>query len=209
MKLRVLLAVVATVGAVGFASAQKTTTVEITGNEARMTDAVAAVHARPLVCDVKMKTYYQTDPKTGLANKSAKNPDLSWCVENDFHKIDKETSRLTDYWFITRETFDKVFVRNNRIDEENLRNYAVFRSQQYHKCDVILAPVFNYRTATNDEKGVAGDVFLTLTVIGYAGEFVNFRQATEEDYNLLDRNAKYELEMKRQQISSNTGKDVN
>ncbi|MBQ4408163.1 MAG: hypothetical protein IKP73_17675 [Bacteroidales bacterium] len=209
MKLRVLLAVVATVGAVGFASAQKTTTVEITGNEARMTDAVSAVHARPLVCDVKMKTYYQSDPKTGAINKAAKNTDLSWCIENDFHKIEKETSRFTDYWFLSREDFYAVYVKNNHIDVENLKNYAMFRSQQYHKCDVILAPVFNYRTATNDEKGAAGDVYLTLTVMGFAGDFINFRQATMEDFDLLKQNAELEYDRQRQGISSNSGKDAN
>ena len=188
MKLRVLLAVVATVGAVGFASAQKTTT-EMSHNEARATDAIASVHAMPLVCDVKVKTYYQADEKTGVINKTAKNPDLSWCIENDFHKIDKETSRFTDYWYLTADDVKSFIDAKGYWDDKQLKNYALFRSQQYHKCDVILSPIFTYRTATKDEQSTLGNsVYLTLTVMGFAGEFINFRKATLPDYQLLGEN---------------------
>ena len=174
------------VGATSFASAQKTTT-EVTMTEARMTDAVAAVHAMPLVCDVKLKTYYVVDEKTGkIKVPNVKSNDLSWCIENDFHKIDKETSRLTDYWFLTKEDMEAFKDAKGYFIDNDLKNYAMFRSQQYHKCDVILAPVFSYRTATKDEQSSAGNsVALTLTVMGYAGEFVDFRPATKADYSLL------------------------
>ena len=214
MKLRVLLAVVATVGAVGFASAQKTTT-EVTMTEARTTDAIASVNARPLVCDVKVKTYYKVNDKGELEKgpdgkfKTRDSKELTWCIENDFHKIDKETSRLTDYWFLTGDDV-KAFkdTRTNAYVSEDLKSYAIFRSQQYHMCDVILAPIFSYRTPTKDELSQVGNqIELVLTVMGFAGEFVNFRQATLEDYKLLteDHNLKYA----RGSQDSNYGKDVN
>lgn len=207
MKLRVLLAVVATVGAVGFASAQKTTT-EVTMTEARMTDAVASVHARPLVCDVKVKTYYEVDEKGKIKPGNIKSKDLTWCVENDFHKIDKETSRLTDYWFLTYDDVKAFYDKSGSIDDDDLKSYAMFRSQQYHKCDVILAPVFSYRSATKDEQSSVGNnIALTLTVMGFAGEFVDFRQATVEDYDILDRN--HNLEVAKGYQDSNRGKGVN
>ena len=188
MKLRVLLAVVATVGAIGMASAQKTTT-ELSHNEARTTDAIASVHAMPLVCDVKVKTYYDVDDAGKIKSPKTKASDLSWCIENDFHKIDKETSRLTDYWYLTADDVKAFIDAKGYLDDTQLRNYALFRSQQYHKCDVILSPIFTYRTATKDEQSSLGNsIAYTLTVMGFAGEFVNFRKANLSDYDVLNKN---------------------
>jgi hypothetical protein len=45
--------------------------------------------------------------------------------------------------------------------------------------------------------------------MGFAGDFINFRQATMEDFDLLKQNAELEYDRQRQGISSNSGKDAN
>ncbi|MBR4327352.1 MAG: hypothetical protein IKP73_17705 [Bacteroidales bacterium] len=172
MKLRVLLAVVATVGAIGVASAQKTTTVEVTATEARSTDAVASVHARPLICDVSMKVY---------------TAGASWCKESEFNTIDKKTSRFTDYWFLTASDVQAISNSSNTINVDEVKRYGQFRSQQYHQCDVIIAPILNFRSASKDEKQLRGADFVVI-VSGYAGDFINFKNATEEDLRLIEKN---------------------
>ena len=176
MKLRVLLAVVATVGAVGVASAQKTTTLlEVNVTEARRTDPITSIHARPLICDVKMKVY-----AAGAA----------WCKESDFNTIDKATSRFTDYWFLTASDVN-AFINDSKTTmgelTDQLKSYGMFRSQQYHQCDVIVAPIFNWRSASKDEKQLRGADYV-VTISGYAADLVNFKNATDEDLNLIIKN---------------------
>lgn len=159
---------------VNFADAQKTTTttVEITATEARMTDAIANVFARPVICDVVVKKY-----QSGA----------QWCIETENNTIDKATGRFTDHWFISSSDFYAIIGNTKTFDESSrseLRNYGIFLSQQYHKCDAILAPIFNFRTVQRNEKNAhKGDYEISIS--GYAADFVNFKNATSEDINLI------------------------
>lgn len=177
MKKKIILLAAAIAGLTSIASAQKTTTVlEVNVTEARTTDAVTRVHARPIVCDVKMKTYQQG---------------ADWCRESDFNLIDKSTNRFTDFWFLTTEELNAFISNDGRttMDEltVQLRSYGMFRSQQYHKCDVVIAPIFNWRSASNDEKQKRGAHYV-VTISGYAADFVNFKNASDEDLNLIIKN---------------------
>jgi len=177
MKKKVLLAVVAIVGATSFASAQKTTSIlEVNVTEARTTDAITRIHARPLICDVKMKTY-----QSGA----------DWCRESDFNLIDKSTNRFTDFWFLTSSDVNAFINSDGKTTMDDLtrqlRSYGMFRSQQYHKCDVIVAPIFNWRSASKDEKQQKGADYV-VTISGYAADFVNFKNASDEDLNLIIKN---------------------
>ncbi|MBO4373330.1 MAG: hypothetical protein J5826_10385 [Bacteroidales bacterium] len=163
---KVLLSVAAIFVATSYVSAQKTIVKEVQQTEARVTDAITSVHARPLICDVKVKTY---------------SVGADWCRESDFNKIDKNTSRFTDFWFLTAEDVAAI----GKMDE--LRSYGMYRSQQYHQCDVIIAPTFNFRTASKDEKQTRGADFV-ITVSGYAADFINFKNASDEDLNLIIKN---------------------
>ncbi|MDD6001352.1 MAG: hypothetical protein PUC50_04065 [Bacteroidales bacterium] len=177
MKKKIILLAAAIAGLTSIASAQKTTTVlEVNVTEARTTDAVTRVHARPIICDIKMKTYQQG---------------ADWCRESDFNLIDKSTNRFTDFWFLTSSDIN-AFISNDgktTMDEltGQLRSYGMFRSQQYHKCDVVIAPIFNWRSASKDEKQQRGADYV-VTISGYAADFVNFKNASDEDLNLIIKN---------------------
>lgn len=163
---------------VNFADAQKTTTatVEIAATEARMTDAMVNVYARPVICDVMVKKY-----QSGAA----------WCIETENNTIDKATGRFTDHWFISASDFYAIIGNTKTFDESSrreLKNYGMFLSQQYHKCDAILAPIFNLRTIQRGERIVSKGDF-EISISGYAADFVNFKNATNEDLNLIQKSS--------------------
>jgi len=168
MKKKVLLAVVAIVGATSFASAQKTT-VEINATEARTTDAITSVHARPLICDVKQKKY-----QAGA----------DWCKDTEFNKIDKTTGRFTDRWYLDAATGQALG------DTEAMKRYGQYRSQQYRQCDVIIAPIMNVRSTSKDEQGQYNGAAYVVTIIGYAADFdmTTLTNASKEDLLLIQTN---------------------
>jgi len=61
-------------------------------------------------------------------------------------------------------------------DLSNIRSFAVYRASQIHDCDVIVAATFNVRTA--------GDGY-EVNVIGYPANFVNWKTASQEDYEWI------------------------
>ena len=162
------------VGATSFASAQKTTVKEeVSSTEARMTDAVTTVHALPIVCDVVMKKY-----QAGA----------SWCKETDFNKVDHTTNRFTDFWFLKGSDVSGIVGGSTfSPGDPEIKNYGMFRSQQYHQCDVIIAPIYSFRTASQDEKQLRGADFV-IVISGYAADYVNYRAAKEDDLNLIEHN---------------------
>lgn len=161
-------------------STTTTTVVELTATEARSKDAAANVHVHPIICDVELKKY-----QAGA----------DWCIETEFNKIDKKTSRFTDYWFLTFSDLaamvgngENKFTWGQRQRDE-IKNYGMFRSQQYHHCDIIVAPIFNFRTASQDERQSRGADYVII-ISGYAGDFVNFKNVTDADLNLLEHDRK-------------------
>lgn len=168
MKKKVFLAVLAMVGATSFASAQKTT-VEINATEARTTDAITSVHARPLICDVKQKKY-----QAGA----------DWCKDTEFNKIDKTTGRFTDRWYLDAATGQALG------DTEAMKRYGQYRSQQYRQCDVIIAPIMNVRSTSKDEQGQYNGAAYVVTIIGYAADFdmTTLTNASKEDLLLIQTN---------------------
>ncbi len=156
--------------------AQKTVTVDLEATEARMKDALPDVHTRPIICDVLVKKY-----QAGA----------EWCKETETNTIEKSTSRFTDKWYITASVFTALLGNIQYFNEQartELKNYGMFCSQQYHQCDVVIAPIFNFRTTTKEEKQKFGADFL-IVISGYAADFVNFKNATEADMDLLIKEA--------------------
>ena len=168
MKKKVFLAVLAMVGATSFASAQKTT-VEINATEARTTDAITSVHARPLICDVKQKKY-----QAGA----------DWCKDTEFNKIDITTGRFTDRCYLDAATGQALG------DTEAMKRYGQYRSQQYRQCDVIIAPIMNVRSTSKDEQGQYNGAAYVVTIIGYAADFdmTTLTNASKEDLLLIQTN---------------------
>lgn len=82
--------------------------------------------------------------------------------------------KVTDIWPLSK---DQVEVQMGGI-LENIRSWGLYASCQKWKADVIVAPIFNFRT--NDE----GDGYI-LTVIGFPANFKNWRTATESDYEWI------------------------
>lgn len=63
-------------------------------------------------------------------------------------------------------------------DLENIRSYAVFQASQAWECDVVVAATFNVKT--NDE----GTGYI-VDVIGFPADFVNWKTATQTDYEWI------------------------
>lgn len=65
---------------------------------------------------------------------------------------------------------------NQKIDESNLRTYAIYVVTQKHKCDVLVAPTVSM--VKEDDK-------LTIYVTGFAANYVNWRTCTDADLNWM------------------------
>lgn len=61
-------------------------------------------------------------------------------------------------------------------DLKNIRSYAVYRVSQIHDCDVIVAATFNIRTVSDGYE---------VNVIGFPANFVNWKTATQADYEWI------------------------
>ncbi len=62
-------------------------------------------------------------------------------------------------------------------DPSNWRSYAVYEVSRRKNCDVIVAATFNILF---DE--VRGDKDVSIEVVGYPADFVNWQTLTKEDY---------------------------
>ncbi len=85
-----------------------------------------------------------------------------------------ESGKITDVWPLSTE---QVEVQMGGV-LANVRSWGLYASCQKWKADVIVAPIFNFRT--NDE----GNGYI-LTVIGFPANFKNWRTATESDYEWI------------------------
>lgn len=68
----------------------------------------------------------------------------------------------------------KDFVEGDmKGDIVNIRSYGVFKTTEAWGCDVVVAPTFHL--FTNDDQGY------TLEVVGFSGNFINWRTMTDSD----------------------------
>lgn len=92
-------------------------------------------------------------------------------------QVDQAKGRITDVWELSPQEFLPL-VGEKGITEENgkrnLRNFALFKSCQKHKCDVIVAPTFHIKSE-NTANGI------TVTVVGFVANFVNWKTMDEKD----------------------------
>lgn len=87
-------------------------------------------------------------------------------------KIMSET-RVVDHWPITVE---QIAAFDGK--EEEIRKYGLYKSCEKHNCDVIVAATFNIQS-DDMSKG------LMLDIVGYPGEYVNWKTATQADYEWI------------------------
>ena len=173
---RIFLILFATIVSTQFVSAQKTVAIDIAATEARATDAITTIHASPLICDVELKKY-----QVGA----------TWCRETEDNVFDKSCGRFTDYWYITTSDLIALIGQTEYFNDNaktQIRNFGINQSQQYHQCDVIIAPLFNFRTLKKDDKKYGSAQFV-ITISGYAADYTNFRLATKDDIDLMIKNS--------------------
>lgn len=82
--------------------------------------------------------------------------------------------RVTDTWPLTIQQVEKDM--GGQL--ENIRSWALFMSCQKANADVIIAPMFNFKS-TDDGEGY------TITVVGFPANFVNWHTATKDDYEWM------------------------
>ncbi len=82
--------------------------------------------------------------------------------------------RISDTWPLTIQQVEKDM--GGQLD--NIRSWALFMSCQKANADVIIAPMFNFKST--DE----GDGY-TITVVGFPANFVNWHTATKDDYEWM------------------------
>ena len=82
--------------------------------------------------------------------------------------------RIKDVWNLTLEQVESM-----KGDIANIRSYGVYMSSQKHNADVIVGATFNFRSDDVKEKGCI------LEVVGFPAEFVNWKTATQADYEWI------------------------
>jgi len=82
------------------------------------------------------------------------------------------TKRVSEIIKLTKQEVEQ----DMKGDLNNIRSYAVYRASQLHDCDVIVAATFNIRTA---------DGGYEVNIIGYPANFVNWKTATQADYEWI------------------------
>lgn len=89
-------------------------------------------------------------------------------------KVDETKGRIIDEWILPKERVENDM--NGEI--ANVRSWGIYMSSKKHNADVIVAPTFNLKTEENSGN-------YKLTVVGYPATFINWRTATENDYEWI------------------------
>lgn len=82
------------------------------------------------------------------------------------------------------ETFQNTLKQSDLNDIEQsgtvqyFKNFTIAQAVKKYNADVIVAPIFDLKTSEDFST-------ITITVIGYPANYVNFRKATTEDINLV------------------------
>lgn len=90
-------------------------------------------------------------------------------------KVDTSKGRIRDEWPISK----KVAEVDMGGDIANIRSWGVYMSSKLHNADVIVAATFNFETDPDNPDAYK------LTVVGYPASFVNWKTATEADYEWI------------------------
>ena len=90
-------------------------------------------------------------------------------------KVDTSKGRIRDEWPISQ----KVAEVDMGGDIANIRSWGVYMSSKFHNADVIVAATFNFETDPDNPDAYK------LTVVGYPASFVNWKTATEADYEWI------------------------
>lgn len=106
-------------------------------------------------------------------------------------EIDKSVGRIKETWSYTKE--DVIAMGG---DLSNIRANGLYKTAQKHNADIIVAPLFDLRTED-------GDTY-RLTVIGYPGNFVNWKSLEAKDSTWMRLNKFY----KEQYIPRNNNVDI-
>lgn len=89
-------------------------------------------------------------------------------------KINDKVGRIKDTWHLSKEKVEEAM----HGDISNVRSFGIYMSAQKYSADLIVAGTFHLET---DEK-TGG---YNLTVIGYPANFVNWKTASEQDYEWI------------------------
>ena len=84
----------------------------------------------------------------------------------------KYNTRVTEVIHLSKEEVEV----DMKGDLDNIRSYAVYCAAKHKECDVIVAATFNINTVPDGYE---------ITVIGYPADFVNWKTATQADYEWI------------------------
>lgn len=91
--------------------------------------------------------------------------------------VDTSKGRLHDTWTLdANELAARVIKNDDKATLQNLRTYAVYKSSEKAKCDVLIAATFDIRIT---------DEGASITVIGYPANFTNWKTGTVADYEWI------------------------
>lgn len=93
-------------------------------------------------------------------------------------EIDRAAGRISETWSYTKEDITAM-----GGDLSNIRANGLYKTAQKHSADIIVAPLFDLRTAE--------DGTYRLTVIGYPGNFVNWKSLEAKDSVWMSLNKFY------------------
>ncbi len=75
--------------------------------------------------------------------------------------------RITEVIKLSKEEVDAL-----HNDQENIRNFAVYRACKLHNCDMIVAAISNIKSEYGQTE---------VEIMGYPANFINWKTATQAD----------------------------
>ncbi|MDX9695718.1 MAG: hypothetical protein RBT49_08010 [Bacteroidales bacterium] len=106
-------------------------------------------------------------------------PEISGFVTPTVADLNVSDTRITHV-----ETFQNTLKESdlNNIEESGtvqyFKNFTIAQAVKKYNADVIVAPIFDIKTSEDFST-------ITITVIGYPANYINFRKATSDDINLV------------------------
>lgn len=122
-------------------------------------------------CGITYSTAYQ-NAQVRVANVTTYAAQRPLMV--DVRVLEPQT-KITDVWTVTEDKFVNEF----RSDINSLRAWGAAQSVKKHKCDVLVAPLFDVvKSATSTS--------YEITVTGFPAVLENWANATVEEMNYLN-----------------------
>lgn len=124
------------------------------------------------------------------------------CTTEKFYSYDESTARylspemsgfvtptvadlkVTETKITHVETFQNTLRQSDLNDIEHsgtiqyFKNFTIAQAVKKYNADVIVAPIFDVKTSEDFST-------ITITVMGYPANYINFRKATTDDINLV------------------------